>query len=260
MPSSLFKEEKVMKNSFVVALVVGASFVTLVLSVVISVNFITIPPEQLANVIKKDPVTFMNAVKVSSERYQKVAQEKQMKERFKNPAKIDVTNRVTFGDVKAPVTIVEYSDFQCPYCARASKTMKDLIKKYDGKVKVVYKHFPLGFHPLAKPAAVYFEAIAKVDQKKAKKFHDMIFDNFQDYARLKDKKQIDKKLQALVKKTGADLSQVEKVLEQAEAQVEKDRKEAESLQVRGTPTFFINGVKPGPDGFEPIIEHFLKKL
>ena len=220
----------------------------------------TIPPKHLANVIKKDPVSFMNAVKVSSERYQKMSQERQMKEQFKNPAKIDVTGRVTFGKANAPITIVEYSDFQCPYCARAATTMKSLIKKYKGKVKLVYKHFPLGFHPFAKPASVYFEAIAMIDHEKARKFHDMIFDNFQEYARLKGEKDINKKLRKLVKSVGANWSEVEKNLSKARAQVEADKKEGEGLQVRGTPSFFINGVKPGSGGFEPVIEHFLNKL
>ena len=111
-------------------------------------------------------------------------EEKRIEKEFKNPKKIETANRVTFGKNQAPVTIVEFSDFQCPYCARASTQMKALIDRYEGKVNVVYKHFPLSFHPFAKPAAIYFEAVAMESHALARKFHDQIFDNFEEYARI----------------------------------------------------------------------------
>ena len=58
------------------------------------------------------------------------------------------------GNPEAPVTIVEFSDFQCPYCARGASTMDQLLEKYPNDVKLVFKHFPLGFHKWAKPAAI----------------------------------------------------------------------------------------------------------
>ena len=68
-------------------------------------------------------------------------------------AKIKTDGKPTRGPKDAKVTIVEYSDFQCPYCARAHATVADqVMKEYDGKVKLVYKNFPLGFHPWAEPA------------------------------------------------------------------------------------------------------------
>ncbi len=58
-----------------------------------------------------------------------------------------------YGDPNATVTIIEYSDFQCPYCSRFHPTMEQVMEEYAGKVKWVYRHFPLSFHPEAEPAA-----------------------------------------------------------------------------------------------------------
>ena len=251
-----------MKSKTIIAFVVGACFATLVLSVVIAVGFVVITPKHLADVIKKDPATFIDAVKEASEKYQEISLRKKMDEQFEKPVEIDIKDRVTFGDPKAPIAIVEFSDFQCPACAGASGFIKNIVKKYEGKVKLVYRHFPLSFHKMAKPAAIYFEAIAMEDHEKAKKFHDSIFENFQKYAALKDAKAIEKKLQALVKEVGADAKKVKENMEKAEKIVQKDLLEANQLRVRGTPTFFINGVQP-PDrgrGFEAVIERHLEKL
>ena len=251
-----------------VVLVVVASLVTLVASVFISVNYYVIQPKDLAKAITKDPETFAEAVFTINDAMRKVSQKKraeaesqQLEKSFENPVKLSTDGRVTFGKEKAPVTIVEFADFQCYYCSQASKGMKKLVEKYKGKVNVVYKHFPLGFHPFAKPAAVHFEAIAMEDHEKAKKFHDLIFDNFQKYAKLKAGKEIDKKLKELVKAVGADAKKLQDNLKKAEAIVDKDKKEGEKAGVTGTPNFVINGVLV-PRGHTPeeIIERHLKKL
>ena len=181
-----------------IALVALASVVTLVASVFIAVNYYVIKPKDLAKAITDDPEVFAEAVLSINDTMRKVSQKKRaeletqrLEKSLKIPLKIATKGRVTFGDEKAPITIAEFSDFQCPYCAQASKRMKKVVEKYKGKVNMVYKHFPLGFHPFANPAAVHFEAIAMEDHGKARKFHDLIFDNFEKYARLKDKKAIE---------------------------------------------------------------------
>lgn len=221
-------------------------------------NSVTLTPKQLAEIIKEDPKTFIEAFNEANERYEEV----QIDERFAKPAQIETNGRVTFGDIKAPVSIVEFSDFQCPPCAMASGYVKTVIKKYEGKVNLVFRHFPLNFHKMARPAAIYFEAIAMEDHEKAKKFHDNIFESIHDYVFLKDEDVIEKKLQNLTKKVEADLHKVKENRKAAEQVVQKDLTEAGQLKVVGTPTFFINGVRPpsGKKGFETVIDLHLKKL
>ncbi|OGY83717.1 MAG: hypothetical protein A3F54_05030 [Candidatus Kerfeldbacteria bacterium RIFCSPHIGHO2_12_FULL_48_17] len=73
------------------------------------------------------------------------------------------------------VTLVEFSDFECPYCGQVAPTMAQIMKDYDGKVRQVYKHFPLSFHPEARPAALASECAA--EQGKFWEFHDQMFAN-----------------------------------------------------------------------------------
>lgn len=219
-----------------------------------------ITPKQLADAIKKDPKTFIKAFNEASEKYK----EQQLDEQFEKPSQIETEGRVTFGDIKAPVTIVEFSDFQCPPCARVSKYLKTLIKGYEGKVKLVFRHFPLEGHKMAKPAAIYFEAIAMEDHEKAKKFHDTLFENSQEYTDLQDEKIIEKTLQTLIKEMGADANKITENKNKAEKIIQKDLTEAKQLKVHGTPTLFINGIQPldfvGKQGVEAVIERHLKDL
>ena len=137
--------------------------------------------------------------------------------------------------------------------------MKGLREKYKGKVNVVYKHLPLSFHPFAQPAAEYFEAIAILNHKKAIKFHDIIFDNFSDYAKLADEKEIKKKLDFLMKEIGVDAKAVETNMKKAKKIVQQDMLEAQKLKVRGTPTFFVNGIN-AKGRIEEVIRILLKDM
>ena len=196
-----------MKNFQIIALVIGSCFVTFIASVLFSTEMVTIKPKQLAEVIKQDTETFFEAVRYSFKEAEKRQAEKKredaenaMEEQFKNPLQIETEGRVTFGNDKAPITIVKFSDFQCFYCSQAAERMKELRAKYDGKVNLVYKHFPLNFHKFARPAAEYFEAVALISQDKAREFHDEIFGNFGAYAKLSSEKEINKAIKGIIKK------------------------------------------------------------
>ena len=116
--------------------------------------------------IEKAPDKFIEVVMKAQQEAQKVSadraqddEKKQREEEFKNPLKPAIDeSRVIFGNKSAPITIVEFSDFQCPYCTRGYQTVQEIRKAYGDKVRVVFKHLPLDFHPLAMPAAKYFEA------------------------------------------------------------------------------------------------------
>lgn len=219
--------------------------------------------------IEKDPAKFIEVVNKAAQDAQKGqaerAQEDEKKSRdeeFKNPLKPDTSqDRVVFGNKSAPITIVEYSDFQCPYCSRGYQTIQEVRKEYGDKVKVIFKHLPLDFHPMAMPAAKYFEAIAKQSPEKAEKFHDMVFEN---QGMIKDKGEA--YFKEVAKKVGADVKKVETDMkdESIAKKIATDMEEARKFNMSGTPGFIINGVSlrgayPFPE-FKKIIDQHLTTL
>lgn len=204
-------------------------------------------PEILFNAIEKNPKAFIDTVNKAAKSAQMDAQKQremdeqaQLEEEFKNPKTPKIDNeRAIFGNKAAPITIIEYSDFECPYCVRGYNTVKQVRKEYGDKVRVIYKHLPLDFHPMAEPAAKYFEAVALQSEEKAEKFHDLVFEG---QSELKSQKE--KFLDSLVKKVGADLNKVKKDLEseKVKKRVEADLAEAREFEFTGTPGFLINGV------------------
>lgn len=224
-------------------------------------------PEIVFNAIKANPKKFVEVVNEAVRTAQETAradeakeEETRLEDEFKNPKKPVVEEgRVIFGNKNAPITIIEYSDFQCPYCGRGYATVKTVMQDYGDKVRVVFKHLPLDFHPMAMPAAKYFEAIAKQDHKKAEKFHDEIFSSQNSLNQGGEKF-----LKDVAKKVGADLKKIEKDLnsEDIQKRIAADMEEAKKFEFSGTPGFLINGVSlkgayPPPE-FKKIIDRHLK--
>ncbi len=141
------------------------------------------------------------------------------------------------GNANAKVTLVEYSDFECPFCKRFhDDAMKNVLKDYveTGKVKVVYKHFPLPFHPNAQKAAEAAECAN--DQGKFWEMHDKLF-AMQEIA-------IDvASLKKYARELGLNPEKFDKCLDNSEkaSAVQKDLDEGQLDGVSGTPTSFING-------------------
>lgn len=218
--------------------------------------------------IEKDPEKFIevvnNAARNAQQKAQQKAQEDETKSRdteFANPLKPEIDDkRVVFGNVDAPVTIVEYSDFQCPFCSKGFNTIKQVEAEYKEKVRIIFKHMPLDFHPLAMPAAKYFEAVARQGSDKAEKFHDAVFSN---QAELNTKKEAF--LKDTAKKVGADMKKLAKDLDDPSLmeRINKDMEEAKKFNITGTPGFIINGVSLRGaypfEEFKTIIDRHLKK-
>ncbi|RYG60631.1 MAG: DsbA family protein [Alphaproteobacteria bacterium] len=143
------------------------------------------------------------------------------------------SNVPTKGPMDAPVTVVEFSDYQCPFCDRVQATLNDVRKKYGNQVRWVYKNLPLDFHPEAKPAA--YAALAAQKQGKFWEYHDMLW---QRQASLSEKTYV-----AIAQELKLDMGAFNKDRASAEvkAQVETDMADAESMGARGTPHFVING-------------------
>jgi protein-disulfide isomerase len=146
------------------------------------------------------------------------------------------------GPANAPVTIVEFSDFQCPFCAQAATIVKQVTDAYPNDVRFVYKNYPLPFHKEAMPAAK--AAIAAGNQGKFFEMHDKLFENYKTlsedyYAKAAGELGLDVER---FKKDMADPATA--------ALVDQEMKEAREADVRGTPTIFINGKKPQGRSFE----------
>lgn len=159
------------------------------------------------------------------------------------------------GPADAWVTIVEVSDFQCPFCARGAATLKQVEEAYKGDVRVVFKHNPLSFHPRALPAA-----IATSCAHAQGKFWPMADALFADQSKLGDKD-----LEAAAQAAGVNLAAYTKCVAQAtpKSAIEADQVEAAKFGARGTPAFFINGrflsgAQPLP-AFKTIVDEELKK-
>lgn len=204
-------------------------------------------PEVLTNAIEKNPDVFMESLNKAAMAYRRKQFEREQEDlaksredEYKSPKEPQILeSRAIWGNKDAPITIVEYSDFQCPFCAEGYKRITALKEKYGDKIRVVYKHLPLPRHPLAEPAALYYEAVAKQDAKKAEKFHDLIFQN-------QDKLNADgvAYIERAVKEVGANLGRAKKAIETDEIKniIEADKAEASKFGFRGTPGFLVNGV------------------
>lgn len=189
---------------------------------------------------------------------QKAAKEQESKaleDQFKNPVQVDVGTSPVKGKADAPVTIVAFSDFQCPFCKSAAGTIAQVEKAYPDKVKIAFKNLPLPFHEHAKPAAI--AALAANKQGKFWEMHDLLFANQQDLS--------DEKFVELAKQLGLDQAKFKADLADPAIakQIEEDSALANKLGVRGTPGFFVNGVevkgaKPFPE-FKQIIDRWLEQ-
>lgn len=140
------------------------------------------------------------------------------------------------GNLNSDLVIVEYGDYQCPYCGAAYPVLKALIKEFGGQVKFVFRNFPLSkIHQYAKPAAIAAEAANL--QEKFWEMHDAIYENQQNLNELY--------LFELAEKIGLDISQFKDDIQKAELEekVDSDFESGVMSGVNGTPSFFINETK-----------------
>jgi len=178
----------------------------------------------------------------------------------KNVEKIKLENAPAIGPADAKVTIVEYSDFQCPYCGAAYKTVDQLLKDYQGKVRLVYKHLPLSIHNWAEDAAV---DSACVYQQKPDAFWTVYNYLFANQSSVTKETLTDKVLLA-TKDAGVNAEDLKKCISSRSALpvVEANMAEAGNLGLSSTPSFVINGrplVGAQPiEQFKQVIDDALK--
>jgi 2-hydroxychromene-2-carboxylate isomerase len=148
-------------------------------------------------------------------------------------AKLAVDDVPVRGAPMAPVTIVEYSDFQCPYCSAAHPELERLVREFEGQVKLVFKHFPLSSHLRAVAAARAAEAARR--QGKFWEMHDVLFAHQRELE--------DTDLERYAGTIGLDMERFKRDFASSEVQerVEADRDEGLKLGIEGTPTIYVNG-------------------
>ncbi|MGE5851144.1 MAG: DsbA family protein, partial [Candidatus Methylomirabilota bacterium] len=138
------------------------------------------------------------------------------------------------GAPNAPVTLVEFSDFHCPFCKQVQPTLAQLLARYPGKVRLVYRDFPIdSLHPQARRAAE--AARCAQDQGKFWEYHDLLF--------AEAPKATTEDLSRFAQQVGLDLAKFESCLSGGfhRAAVQRDIDDGSRAGVNGTPAFFING-------------------
>jgi protein-disulfide isomerase len=159
------------------------------------------------------------------------------------------------GPAEGVITITEFSDYQCPFCARSEPIIHEALDAYPTQARFVYKHFPLtSIHKQALPAA--HAAVAAQKQGKFWEMHELMFKN--------QRALQDDNLEAYAAEIGLDVDQFKKDMasDAVKQQVAADMALAQKVGVRGTPTIFVNGKllqNRSLDGFKDLIDPLLKE-
>lgn len=198
-----------------------------------------IPEGQINDALKERIMTFLSEEakgKLVENYVAKLTASQPVEVFFSKPklnVNIDLGTAPVWGSADAPVTIVEFSDFQCPFCEKAATTLSEVKKKYKGKIKVAFKHFPLSFHKDAQPAAE--ASMCAQEQGKFWEYHDIVFKN------QKNLKPED--LEKYAVQAGANAKKYKECVEGKKyaAYVTQDMAYGDKIGIKSTPTFFING-------------------
>lgn len=229
-------------------------------------------PQFVFKLIEENPEQFIKAVQEASKKsrpqQQKQRQEPsdEIEEGFKNPKNPVLAEDRMFGKKGSPIVIVEYTDFECPFCSRGANTISQLLKEMGEQVTIVTKHLPLPFHKNARSSAQYFEAVRlSHNLAKAHEWSNEIFKQQQKFKEVDAKEfysSVAKSLKIDTKKVEGVLSNPAKVKE-IDKTISQDMAEAQQFGIQGTPGYLINGVPlKGAyplEVFKQIINRHLKK-
>lgn len=191
--------------------------------------------QQVLEVIRRHPEVILEAVGKYQTQQRKAKRSAEIQEFLKNPLKVDISNAPILGPADAAITVVEFSDFQCPFCVRSQAVLNVLKEKYKGKLRIAYLHFPLEqLHPQAKPAAL--AAWAAGQQGKFFEYHDRLF--------ALQEKILPTSFEEIARALKLDLVRFNKDRNspQAQARIKADMQIGETLGIKSTPTFVLNGI------------------
>ena len=203
-------------------------------------------PQIVIDSIKENPADYIMAIQEAAKGAQgelakkrEEAEQKKLEATYDNPLKPVIRDDEAIrGNKNAPLTLVEYSDFECPFCARGFNTVMELLKKYGDNIRFVYKHLPLSFHKQAMASSQYYEALRVQNPELAFKFHDELYKN---QSKIKTG---EKYFKSVAKKLGANMAKLKKDVKSkaVEERIQADLKEAAKFGMQGTPGFILNGV------------------
>jgi protein-disulfide isomerase len=156
------------------------------------------------------------------------------------------------GDESAPVVIVVFSEFQCPYCAKIAPALGKVVEKYPDRVKLVFKNYPLRKHRFALSAAT--AALAAAEQGRFWQFHDLLFAN--------QKQMSEQKIVEIARILGLDMQKFQQARKDSRIlnKIREDIKEGRQVMITGTPTIFINGRRLRSLSAEAVNEAVEKEL
>src|SRR5579871_827902 len=179
-----------------------------------------------------------------------------------NLSKVHLEDRASDGPDNAPVTIIEFGDLECPFCARAFSEIETLVNTtHRGQVRLIFKHFPLNIHPWAMQAAIAAECVRRQNPKA---FWSFVGDIYRDQGAISPAN-LRQHVDGYVGKLGLDQQVLNACImaPQAEAQVTQDRDDGLAIGVNSTPTFLVDGIEmvglPSDKTFEYVVNSELQQ-
>ena len=172
---------------------------------------------------------------------QRIAQqEAEIRLALRNRVDVPVGDSPAMGPDNAPITIVEFSDFQCPYCARSVATVHTLMERHKGRARLVFKHSPLAFH--AKAPQAHRASMAAGEQGKFWEYRQALMAKQDDWGKANDSRA---RFIAYAGDMGMDAEKFAMDMDNPEFQkrLEADQELGLAMGVQGTPTYFVNGAK-----------------
>lgn len=196
-------------------------------------------PELVLDVLRKNSESVLDIAQQGSTVRRQRALEAQWREDAKQAKSVTLKARPVRGDENAPVTIVAFSDFTCPYCQQGATTVERILADYGKKVRYVFKHMPLGKDTIAHTAAEYYIAAAQQGQDKAWKLYTILFEQREKLVTEGEKfiKQAAEAAGLNMQKLSADMK-----TKATKAILDEDIAEAQALGVEGTPYFLVNNL------------------
>ncbi len=194
-------------------------------------------PDLIINVLRENSELVLDIAQEGSTKRRKRNLEAQWREDMKVAKDVNIDDRPILGAKNAPITVIEFSDFTCPYCAQAAANLKEIMKAYGKKVRLIFKHTPLSNGPTSIMASEFVIAAGFQSHEKAWKLYEACFEK---------RDELLEKGEAFLKdeasKLGLDVVKLARDAKNKKTKeiLEQDLADAKKLDIEGTPYFLVN--------------------